>query len=136
MSHSTKARVLVGPQARESAVEAVLDRLLEDLECLDGAPLGLWRTTLLWRLGDLCEVLTRESVEPGGWLTARRDAARRERTALLDRLSSQRVQVRGVEDVDRVSYELRRLVADVRHHLQRLRDLSYDEVECELGGSE
>ena len=32
--------------------------------------------------------------------------------------------------------DLQRLVADVAHHLQRLHDLAYDEVEYELGGSE
>ncbi len=32
--------------------------------------------------------------------------------------------------------ELRRLVADISRHMQRLNDLVYDDVEIELGGSE
>ncbi len=35
-----------------------------------------------------------------------------------------------------VRRELARLVVDVRHHLQRLHDLAYDEVALELGGSD
>jgi hypothetical protein len=38
--------------------------------------------------------------------------------------------------VDRVREELRRLVADIARHVQRINDLVYDEVELELGGSE
>ena len=29
-----------------------------------------------------------------------------------------------------------RLLTDINHHLQRLHDLAYDDVEMELGGSE
>ncbi len=29
-----------------------------------------------------------------------------------------------------------RLLTDINHHLQRLHDLAYDDVELELGGSE
>jgi hypothetical protein len=39
-------------------------------------------------------------------------------------------------DVEAVRVELKRLVADIAHHCQRLHDLAYDEVELELGGSE
>ena len=39
-------------------------------------------------------------------------------------------------DVERVRRELRRLVADIARHMQRLNDLVYDDVEIELGGSE
>ena len=39
-------------------------------------------------------------------------------------------------DVDGVRDELHRLLVDVTHHVQRLNDLAYDEVELELGGSE
>ena len=39
-------------------------------------------------------------------------------------------------DVERRVRELKRLLADIAHHVQRLHDLAYDEVELELGGSE
>ena len=112
-----------------------LARLVDDLERLAPGPLPIWRTAVLRRLGDVRDMLVRETPGPCDWLAARRDGAYRERVVLLDRISNQRLQVLGVEDVDRVSYDLRRLVADVRRHLQRVRDLAYDEVEYEVGGS-
>ena len=39
-------------------------------------------------------------------------------------------------DVAEVRQELKRLLADIAHHVQRLHDLAYDEVELEIGGSE
>ena len=35
-----------------------------------------------------------------------------------------------------VRADLLRLLTDVTHHVQRIHDLAYDEVELELGGSE
>ena len=32
--------------------------------------------------------------------------------------------------------ELKRLLVDIAHHVQRVNDLAYDDVELELGGSE
>lgn len=63
-------------------------------------------------------------------VVARRAAHLRERDALLARLTALRD--RGPDTSD----EVRRLGADVDHHLQRGRDLAWDDVELELGGSE
>ena len=45
-------------------------------------------------------------------------------------------QVLESADVEAVREELKRLLVDISHHLQRLNDLAYDEVALELGGSE
>jgi hypothetical protein len=70
------------------------------------------------------------------WLAARGGTVLRERNALLTRLSAMGPQVLESQAVDDVRVELRRLLDDIRHHVQRLHDLAYDEVELELGGSE
>ncbi len=66
--------------------------------------------------------------DPG--LDARRRRHLRERDALLARLAALRDGSPGS------SRALRRLAVDIDHHLQRRRDLAWDEVELELGGSE
>ena len=70
------------------------------------------------------------------WLAARGGLMLRERNALLGRLSALGPAVLDSPDVEVVRRDVQRLVADVAHHLQRLHDLAYDEVEIELGGSE
>lgn len=74
-------------------------------------------------LADVLDRLAAESPAYGGWLAARSQGVDRERQALLARLTV----LRG---------DLDRLLVDVDHHLQRQRDLAWDEVELELGGSE
>ena len=71
-----------------------------------------------------------------GWLAARGGATLRERSALLTRLNSLGEQVLVEADPERVAVDVRRLINDVQHHVQRVSDLAYDEVEIELGGSE
>ena len=39
-------------------------------------------------------------------------------------------------EVDQVRVDLKRLLTDITHYLQKLHDLAYDAVEIELGGSE
>ncbi|WP_110180652.1 hypothetical protein [Nocardioides solisilvae] len=99
-------------------------------------PLSVWRWAVLQRMLPVRESLVRETELPTDWLAARRSRALRERNALLGRMSELRFRVMGDPDVERATYEMRRLVVDVRHYLQRLHDLAYDEVEAELGGSE
>ncbi|GAA1477578.1 hypothetical protein GCM10009623_20240 [Nocardioides aestuarii] len=65
--------------------------------------------------------------DPG--VVARRASHLRERDALLARLAA-------VREGDSSPEALRRLGTDVDHHLQRGRDLAWDDVELELGGSE
>jgi hypothetical protein len=71
-----------------------------------------------------------------GWLAARGGAAFRERNVLLARLGDLGTRVLEDPDVAAVQAEVERLVTDVAHHVQRVNDLAYDEVELELGGSE
>jgi hypothetical protein len=39
-------------------------------------------------------------------------------------------------DADAIVREVRRLLGDLEHHVQRVHDLVYDSVSLELGGSE
>ena len=39
-------------------------------------------------------------------------------------------------DVDGLVAQLSRLLVDIDHHVQRIHDLAYDDVELEFGGSE
>jgi hypothetical protein len=63
-------------------------------------------------------------------------AAFRERTALLARISSATPAVLEVPDAEAVRRDLKRLVMDIAHHVQRVHDLVYDDVELELGGED
>lgn len=78
------------------------------------------------------ELLAESPPTYDGWLAARSAGVLRERDALLARLGMIEVRRRW----PRAAQELQRLVVDIEHHLQRRRDLVWDEVELELGGSE
>lgn len=98
---------------------------------------GTWRWEVRQRMiGVRDALLALEGTPTDGWLAARGGAAMRERTVLLTRLSALGEQVLVDSDLDGVAVEVRRLVVDVQHHLQRVSDLAYDDVELELGGSE
>lgn len=85
----------------------------------------------------LRDALADESVgTDDGWLAARGGTAFRERNVILGRLNRLGSVVLETEAVEDVRIELKRLVGDVHHHVQRLNDLAYDDVELELGGSE
>jgi hypothetical protein len=71
-----------------------------------------------------------------GWLVARGGAAFRERNDLLTRVSALTPAVLEVRDAEQVRLDLKRLVIDIAHHVQRVHDLVYDDVELELGGEE
>ena len=43
---------------------------------------------------------------------------------------------RPFASIEEVRERLRRLMGDIEHHLQRLSDLAWDDVQMELGGSE
>ncbi|WP_110207700.1 hypothetical protein [Nocardioides daejeonensis] len=102
-----------------------------------GTALGNWRWTVRQRLSTLRDLLARESSEAhNGWLAAREATVLRERNDLMSRIAVFSPQVLSNPDVDSLSQALRRLLTDVTHHRQRLRDLAYDDVELELGGSE
>lgn len=78
----------------------------------------------------LRERLLRAAPEVGVGLDARRTGHLRERDHLLARVAALR------EDPSASPDALHRLAVDVDHHLQRRRDLAWDDVELELGGSE
>jgi hypothetical protein len=98
---------------------------------------GTWRWTVRQRLAGVRDLLVNQSTwHEDSWLAARGGAMLRERNALLARVSALGARVLQDADVAALDRDLRRLVVDVAHHLQRLHDLAYDEVEYELGGSE
>jgi len=102
-----------------------------------GVTLGTWRWGVRQRMAAVRDALVAETGLGGeGWLAAREVGLLRERNALLRRLSALGPQVLENPDVDQVCSELHRLLVDVSHHVQRVRDLAYDEVALELGGSE
>ncbi|GAB3200878.1 hypothetical protein GCM10027062_21550 [Nocardioides hungaricus] len=102
-----------------------------------GAPLGNWRWSVRQRMADVRDALIAETAHGGeGWLAAREGGLLRERTLLLNRLSALGPRVLESPNVEVVRADLLRLLTDVSHHLQRIHDLAYDEVELELGGSE
>jgi hypothetical protein len=98
---------------------------------------GTWRWTVRQRLAGVRDLLVSQSTwHEDSWLAARGGAMLRERNALLAQVSALGTRVLQDPDVAALDHDLRRLVVDVAHHLQRLHDLAYDEVEYELGGSE
>lgn len=128
-----------GGPPRSAAAATALREFLQAVEAptASGVALGNWRWTVRQRMAAVREVLVREyDVAEDGWLNARRAAMLRERTALLMRMSDLGPRILEEHDVSHVRADLLRLLGDVSHHLQRLRDLAYDEVEMELGGSE
>lgn len=96
-----------------------------------------WRWRARELLSDLRDLLVTDSpATVDGWLAARGAGMLRERDVLLARLGTLGIQLLQEPAVAGVRNELNRLVVDVEHHLQRRRDLAWDEVELELGGSE
>ncbi len=102
-----------------------------------GASAGQWRWRVRQQLAAVRDLLVAEAGSTAdGWTVAREGTVLRERNALLIRVGTLGVQVLEHPDPDLVHAELRRLLADLGRHVQRLHDLAYDEVELELGGSE
>lgn len=97
-----------------------LNRVVADVERLGNGSLGDWRGAALRGLIDVREVLFDEAAAASARNEVRSTVLLRERTVLLDRISLLRLHVLGVEEVARLSYDVRRLVADVRDHLDHL----------------
>jgi hypothetical protein len=113
-----------------------LDRAL-DAPRGAGVPLGNWRWSVRQHLVIVRDRLVAETLgTQEGWLAARGGAAFRERNDLLARLASLTPAVLEVHDAEQVRGELKRLCVDIAHHIQRVHDLVYDDVELELGGEE
>jgi hypothetical protein len=100
-------------------------------------PTGSWWGAVREHLTGLHDALVSETEQPeDGWLAARGGTILRERNALVHRLSTLGSDLLDSPEIDTVRVEIKRLIADVGHHVQRLHDLAYDAVELELGGSE
>ncbi len=113
-----------------------LDRAL-DAPRDSGRAHGGWRWTVRQRMAAVRDALLDEAERSDdGWLAARAGGVLRERDALVARLSALGARVLESPDVEAVRTDLKRLIADVGHHGQRVHDLAYDAVELELGGSE
>lgn len=102
----------------------------------DAPTIEAWRWQVRRMLSELRDLLAVDSGPYGGWLAAREAGMLRERNALLGRVAALGPQVLRDPSGDQLRTELRRLLVDVDRHLQRRRDLAWDEVELELGGSE
>ncbi|HET9421219.1 MAG TPA: hypothetical protein VFO49_08785 [Nocardioides sp.] len=119
------------------ALEQAIEAPRTDGTASESVSVGNWRWTVRQRMAAVRDVLSGEVGDPeDGWLAARGGRAFRERNTLLGRMSALGPQVLESPDVERVRSELKRLVADIARHMQRLNDLVYDDVEIELGGSE
>jgi peptidoglycan/xylan/chitin deacetylase (PgdA/CDA1 family) len=96
-------------------------------------PLSSWWSTVRHHLTGLHEALVSETERPeDGWLAAPRGGA----VLRLHRLSTLGHDVLDGPEIEALRSEIKRLITDVRHYLQRVHDLAYDAVELELGGSE
>jgi len=123
---------------RLSATQDALRSLNQALDAprVHGA-LGPWRHSVSERMTNVLDCLAREAtVADDGWLADRARMVQRERRALLGRLTAIAARLEALPDVDMVRMELKRLLVDVSHHVQKLHDLAYDDVEMEIGGSE
>ena len=122
-----------------NAMTTAMQGLAQALEAprRPGVSLGNWRWDVRQRMGAVRDALIAEgALGSEGLFAAREGGLLRERTLLLNRLSALGPRVLESADVDAVRADLLRLLTDISHHLQRLHDLAYDEVELELGGSE
>ena len=129
--------VRTGMSTALRALEQAIEAPGRDGTAPDSISVGNWRWTVRQRMAGVRDALMGEGGDPeDGWLAARGGTAFRERNTLLGRVSALGPQVLENPDVERVRAELRRLVADIRRHMQRVNDLVYDDVELELGGSE
>lgn len=96
-----------------------------------------WRWQVRRVMAEVRDLLVAERpTSYDGWLAARAAGMLRERDLLLARLAELGPLVLHDQRVDELKLRLERLLADVERHQQRRRDLIWDEVELELGGSE
>jgi len=108
-----------------------------DAPCAPGTQAGNWRWTVRQRLGQLRDGLSHESAKAhDGWAVAREGSVLRERYALMKRISELGPLVLENPELEAVRHDVRRLLADVHHHRQRLHDVAWDEAEVDFGGSE
>lgn len=103
----------------------------------DDSTEGRWRWSVRSRMSGVRDLLTDRAWLPeDGALAPSHVAALREGDALLGRLAELAPRVLESVDLAVVRSDLVRLLADVRHHLQRRSDLAWDDVQLDIGGSE
>jgi hypothetical protein len=119
-------------QRFESAVES-LEQALESPPRFRRS----WGHIVRLRAARVAEVLTAESpVAVDSWLAARVGHLDRERNRLLTRLTVLATMLGESSEIESVRDSFNRLVLDVRHHHQRVNDLTYDALALDVGGSE
>jgi len=74
---------------------------------------------------------SRETLPAALFVVAKRGKSKADLTLPASLLALQETTIHA-----RTNGYLKRLLVDISHHVQRLHDLAYDEVELELGGSE
>lgn len=118
--------------ARHDALAAAIAELEGAIAAL-AAGGGGW--PLRPALAHVRDALLAEHAEAGeAWLAARGEATLRAGRVLLTRIGD--LGSRLPHDPAAALDDLRRLALDLTHHAQRRRDLAWDAVELELGGSE
>ena len=116
-------------------LETALRELRQILAADSTAP--EWRWNVRRRLSEVKDALsTPQSAPPEAWLAARTGLSNRDRFQLQGRVMALSAGVLDKLDADTIIREVRRLLGDLEHHVQRLHDLVYDSVSLELGGSE
>jgi hypothetical protein len=96
-----------------------------------------WRWNVRRGLSEVKDALSGpQARQADAWLAARAQSSNRVRHQLHARAAALAIGVLDKLDTDSIVTELRRLVSDLDHHVQRLHDLVYDSVSLELGGSE
>ena len=96
-----------------------------------------WRWSVRRQLSEVKEALSQpQAAQPEAWLTARTLLSNRDRSQLQGRVMAVSAGVLDKLDADTIVREVKRLVGDLEHHVQRVHDLVYDSVSLELGGSE
>jgi hypothetical protein len=96
-----------------------------------------WRWNVRRQLSEVKEALAQPPArQREAWLAARALLSNRDRAQLQARVLSVSAGVLDRLDTATILHEVKRLLGDLEHHVQRLHDLVYDSVSWELGGSE
>ena len=96
-----------------------------------------WRWNVRKRLSEVKDALADPQARHAeAWLAARAQSSNRVRHQLQARVTVLAAGVLEKLDAEAIVHEVRRLLCDLEHHVQREHDLVYDSVSLELGGSE
>ena len=96
-----------------------------------------WRWNVRRRLSEVKDALSApQAGQPEAWLAARTQLSHRDLIQLQARAVALSSGVLDKLETEAIVHRVRRLLADLEHHVQRVHDLVYDSVSLELGGSE